>query len=120
MSLDTSSVDVIIEIITYLSPHDLAQLTRTYGAFPSLRHVYLYGFAVGKDFALRPSKKTPGGRFMRRLKKRDVSCEARLGRWTEFEGVNNETSWAEWGGEGREYRDKDQPDMKWDTLMARV
>ncbi|RMJ08474.1 hypothetical protein CDV36_011912 [Fusarium kuroshium] len=90
------------------------------GAFPSLRRVYLYGFAVGKDFALRPSKKTPGGRFMRRLKKRDVSCEARLGRWTEFEGVNNETSWAEWDGEGREYRDKDQPDMKWDTLMARV
>ncbi|KAI8659975.1 F-box domain-containing protein [Fusarium sp. Ph1] len=90
------------------------------GAFPSLRHVCLYGFAVGQDFALQPSKSTPGGRLMNRLKKLNVTCEARLGRWTEFEGVNNETSWAEWDGEGREYQDESQPDMRWDTLMARV
>ena len=28
--------------------------------FPSLRRVFLYGFAVGQDFALQPSKSTPG------------------------------------------------------------
>ncbi|KAM6521838.1 hypothetical protein FALCPG4_011542 [Fusarium falciforme] len=90
------------------------------GAFPSLRRVYLYGFAVSQDFALQPSKSTPGRRLMSRLKKRNVTCEARLGRWTEFEGVNNETSWTEWDGEGRQYQDESQPDMRWDTLMARV
>ncbi|KAI8714876.1 F-box domain-containing protein [Fusarium sp. LHS14.1] len=169
MSLTASPTDVIIEIIAYLSPHDLTQLIRTPletlvlerrpgaevlekqfhsevcfilknslgtgnralvemleeilpqdGAFPSLKRVYLYGFAVGQDSTLKPSKSTPGGRLMNLLKKLNVTCEARLGRWTEFIGIANEARWAKWDGEDREYQDESQPDMKWDTLMARV
>ncbi|KAL2677344.1 hypothetical protein Neosp_011113 [[Neocosmospora] mangrovei] len=102
----------LVEMLEEILPQD--------GAFRSLKRVYLYGFAVGQDSTLKPSTSTPGGRLMNLLKKLNVTCEARLGRWIVFIGIANEASWAKWDGEGREYQDDSQPDMKWDTLMARV
>ncbi|KAM5349693.1 hypothetical protein ACJ41O_006198 [Fusarium nematophilum] len=98
-------------------------------AFPVLRCVYLYGFAVGENSRRRPTDKAHGGRLMLNLERRGVRCEARLGQWCYFEKRPGYISWDHLDQDDDEDEDEDAEDDeeeeeeekdRWDTLLAQV
>lgn len=92
------------------------------GAFPALTKVYLYGITVGQDADQNPSASVPGGRFMLRLKDRNIRCEARLGTWTRFDSDDGQALWTEWCGvdENEDSDDDGYEEMRSDALLAKV
>ncbi|KAH7147164.1 hypothetical protein B0J13DRAFT_665337 [Dactylonectria estremocensis] len=95
-------------------------------AFPALRNVYLNGITVGQDADQNPSASVPGGRFMLRLKGRNIRCEARLGTWTRFHSIDGRARWTEWyedvseDDEDDEEENDNRVEMGCNTLLARV
>ncbi|KAF7554799.1 hypothetical protein G7Z17_g2670 [Cylindrodendrum hubeiense] len=103
----------------------LEELLEQEDGFRALRCVYLYGIPVGKSHG-KPSEHVPGGRLMRLLERRNVTCEARLGSWCYFDDYTGEARWEreidnEDEGEDEEDRgDVGGHPMKWDSLLASV
>lgn len=107
----------LLEMVEQLLAHE--------GSFPELRRVFLYGIAVGEESGGKPSHCTPGGRFMQFLERRGgISCEARLGKWCQFDYADGTAFAPNWTGEDDEYREEYEEEtglgIKWDTVLASI
>ncbi|KAG5759662.1 hypothetical protein H9Q72_012206 [Fusarium xylarioides] len=86
---------------------------------PRLRRVYLYGFVAGRS-SESSSVETPGDWLMHGLGAREVTCEARRGKWCLFDQDSDETKWAKWTGDGNSNLHDGYMGIRWYSLLARV
>ncbi|KLP15000.1 uncharacterized protein LW94_4460 [Fusarium fujikuroi] len=84
-----------------------------------LKRVFLYGFVAGRSSG-KPSADTPGDWLMHGLVAREVTCEARRGRWCLFDQESGETNWAKWTGDGNSNLHDGYMGIRWYSLLARV
>ncbi|KAM0221257.1 hypothetical protein ACHAPA_008090 [Fusarium lateritium] len=89
-------------------------------AFPSLNKVYLYGFVATSRARRSATPETPGEWLMRGLEAREVSCEARRGKWCLFDQDSGIAPWAKWDGEGVSNIHDGYMGIRWYTLLAKV
>lgn len=93
--------------------------------FPALKQVYMYGIPVGTE-TTRPEPSFPGGGFMKKLERRSVKCEARLGNWFRYDSDTGLANWDRWSSDDdSEDEDDDESTswmtpFKWDSVMASV
>ncbi|PNP84005.1 hypothetical protein FNYG_02693 [Fusarium nygamai] len=86
---------------------------------PRLKRVYLYGFVAGRSSGTLPAE-TPGDWLMHGLGGREVTCEARRGKWCLFDQDSGETNWAKWTGDGNSNLHDGYMGIRWYSLLARV
>ncbi|KAL7765774.1 hypothetical protein ACKLNR_003690 [Fusarium oxysporum f. sp. zingiberi] len=75
---------------------DMLEKALTERKFPALKRVYLKGIVVGSKERGEPIGDVPGGRFMRFLQTKGITCEARLGEGYWFHGDDGMGPSAEW------------------------
>ncbi|KAJ4275168.1 hypothetical protein NW764_010676 [Fusarium oxysporum] len=75
---------------------DMLERALTERKFPALKRVYLKGIVVGSKERGEPIGDVPGGRFMRFLQTKGITCEARLGEGYWFHGDDGMGPSAEW------------------------
>ncbi|KAG7418272.1 hypothetical protein Forpe1208_v004374 [Fusarium oxysporum f. sp. rapae] len=75
---------------------DMLEKVLTERQFPVLKRVYLKGIVVGSKERGEPIGDVPGGRFMRFLQTKGITCEARLGEGYWFHGDDGMGPPAEW------------------------
>ncbi|KAF5246195.1 hypothetical protein FANTH_6962 [Fusarium anthophilum] len=86
---------------------------------PRLKQVYLYGFVAGRS-SEASSAKTPGDWLIHGLGVREVTCEARRGKWCLFDQDSGETKWAKWTGDGNSNLHDGYMGIRWYSLLAQV
>ncbi|KAF5577520.1 hypothetical protein FPCIR_12056 [Fusarium pseudocircinatum] len=86
---------------------------------PRLKRVYLYGFVAGRSYSTL-SAETPGDWLMHGLGGREVTCEARRGKWCLFDQDSGETNWAKWTGDGNSNLHDGYMGVRWYSLLARI
>ncbi|KAF5683831.1 hypothetical protein FDENT_7010 [Fusarium denticulatum] len=86
---------------------------------PRLKRVYLYGFVAGRSSSTL-SAETPGDWLMHGLGSREVTCEARRGKWCLFDQDSGETKWAKWTGDGNSNLHDGYMGIRWYSLLARI
>ncbi|KAF4443804.1 hypothetical protein FACUT_1085 [Fusarium acutatum] len=86
---------------------------------PKLKRVCLYGFVAGRP-SETSSAETPGDWLMHELGAREVTCEARRGKWCLFDQDSGETNWAKWTGDGNSNLHDGYMGIRWYSLLARV
>ncbi|EWG51865.1 hypothetical protein FVEG_10727 [Fusarium verticillioides 7600] len=84
-----------------------------------LKRVYLYGFVAGRSYETS-SVRTPGDWLVHGLGAKQVTCEARRGRWCLFDQDSGETKWAKWTGDGNSNLHDGYMGIRWYSLLARV
>ncbi|KAF5723657.1 hypothetical protein FMUND_1591 [Fusarium mundagurra] len=86
---------------------------------PRLKRVYLYGFIAGRSSGTL-SAETPGDWLIHALGAREVTCEARRGKWCLFDQDSGEAKWAKWTGDGNSNLHDGYMGIRWYSLLART
>ncbi|KAI1015801.1 hypothetical protein LB503_013609 [Fusarium chuoi] len=98
---------------------DIGHIILDKAKLPRLKRVYLYGFVAGRS-SDTSSVETPGDWLMHGLGAKEVTCEARRGKWCLFDQDSGETNWAKWTGDGNSNLHDGFMGIRCYSLLARV